>query len=103
MSRSSRLIPQQPARKKQSYLRRGQPRKANRRHRRGNKRMWPQILWVSLGVAGLAGISLGLLFLYYQLLTCSTFCIKDINNINIIFYKYFLLPKIHIDIFLKIS
>jgi cell division protein FtsQ len=40
-------------------------------------------------VTGLAGISLGLLFLYYQLLTCSTFCIKDINNINVTGTKRF--------------
>jgi len=36
-----------------------------------------------LGLSGLAGVSLGLVFIYYQLLTCSLFCIKDINNIEV--------------------
>ena len=31
----------------------------------------------------MAGLGLGLVFLYYQLLTCPLFCIKDIKNIEI--------------------
>lgn len=81
-SRPSRLIPQQPARKKQTFLRRGQPRNTFRR-RRGPLRVWPGILWLSLGITGLAGFCLGLVLLYYQLLTCSAFCIKDIKNIDV--------------------
>lgn len=81
--RSSRLIPQQPARKKQSLLRRSQPRNAKRRRREG-KKVWPGILWFFLGLTGLAGLSLGLVLLYYQLLTWSVFCIKDNNNIEVI-------------------
>ncbi len=81
--RPSRLIPQQPAPKKQTFFGRGQSRPANRRRRRGNVRVWPQILWASLGLTGLTGIILGLVILYYQLLTCSVFCIKDINNIDV--------------------
>jgi cell division protein FtsQ len=80
--RPSRLIPQQPARKKQTLLHRGQPKNAMRR-RRENKRVWPGVLWFTLGLTGVAGIGLGLVLLYYQLLTCSTFCIKDINNIEV--------------------
>lgn len=83
MSRSTRLISQKPAKKKKSLLRRNQPRNAYRRRRRGDKKVWPRILYATLGVAGLAGVSLGLVILYYQLLTCSIFCIKDINNIEI--------------------
>lgn len=85
MSRSkrpSRLIPQQPVRKKQTILGRSQPRNTRRRRREG-KRVWPGIMWVALGLTGLAGISLGLVLLYYQLLTWSLFCIKDVNNIEV--------------------
>lgn len=82
-ARPSRLIPQQPTRSKQGILRRrAQPRNALRR-RRISFKVWPSILWVTLGVAGLAGFSLGLLLLYYQLLTCSTFCITDVRNIEV--------------------
>jgi len=35
------------------------------------------------GILGLAGLCLGLLFLYHLLLTSSFFCIKDIRNIEI--------------------
>lgn len=35
------------------------------------------------GFGGLVGIGLGLVLLYYQLLTWSVFCIKDIKNIDI--------------------
>jgi len=83
MSRSTRLIPQKPAGKKKSLLRRGQPRNAYRRKRRGDKKVWPHILYATVGLAGLAGISLGLVILYYQLLTWSIFCIKDIRDIEI--------------------
>ncbi len=98
--RPSRLIPQQPARKKQTLLRRGQPKNARRR-RRENKRVWPGVLWFTLGLAGLAGISLGLVLLYYQLLTSPFFCIKDINNIEITgtqrFSRSQILEMAHLD------
>lgn len=98
--RASRLIPQQPTRKKQTLLRRSQPRNTLRR-RRPHKRLWPQVLWFSLGMAGLAGIGLGLVFLYYQLLTCSVFCIKDIDNIEVIgnqrFTRAQILEMAHLD------
>ena len=83
-ARPSRLIPQQPARKKKtSFLRRGQTRNSFKR-RRGHVRVWPRIFWFTLGITGLAGFCFGLVFLYYQLLTCSSFCIKDIHNIEVI-------------------
>jgi cell division protein FtsQ len=98
--RPSRLIPQQPARKKQTLLGRGQSRNAKRR-RRENKRVWPGILWFSLGLAGLAGIGVGMVFLYYQLLTSTFFCIKDINNIEITgtqrFSRSQILEMAHLD------
>jgi cell division protein FtsQ len=99
--RPSRLIPQQPARKKQSLLRRSQPRNAIRRRREGGKRVWPGILWFTCGLAGIAGIGLGLVLLYYQLLTSPFFCIKDINNIEIIgtqrFSRSQILEMAHLD------
>ena len=81
-ARPSRLIPQQPARKKQGILRRSPSRNARRR-RRNPFKVWPRILWVTLSLAGLAGFCLGLVLLYYQLLTSSTFCITDVNNIEV--------------------
>jgi len=43
-----------------------------------------RLLLVKVGVLSLAGLSLGLVCLYYHLLTSSYFCIKDIrNNIEI--------------------
>ena len=98
--RPSRLIPQKPARKKQALLSRGQPRNAKRR-RRESLRLWPGILWFTLGLTGLAGIGLGLVVLYYQLLTCSVFCIKDTNNIEITgtqrFSRSQILEMAHLD------
>jgi len=82
-ARPSRLIPQQPVpRKKRGILRRGQSRNAIRR-RRSPLKVWPRILWVTLSLAGLAGFCLGLVLLYYQLLTSSTFCITDVKNIEV--------------------
>jgi cell division protein FtsQ len=98
--RPSRLIPQQPARKKQTILRRSQPKNAIRRQREG-KRVWPGILWFTLGLVGTAGIGLGLVLLYYQLLTSPFFCIKDINNIEITgthrFSRSQILEMAHLD------
>ncbi len=99
--RSSRLIPQKPARKKQTLLGRGQSRNARRRRSRESVRVWPGILWFTLGLAGLAGVGLGLVVLYYQLLTCSFFCIKDINNIEVAgtqrFSRNQILEMAHLD------
>ena len=90
MSRPTRLIPQKPAAKSKTLLRRrGQPRNSYRRKRQGDRKIWSYILGTTLGLAGLAGIGLGLVLLYYQLLTWSVFCIKDIKNINITGTKRF--------------
>jgi len=50
----------------------------------GDSKVWPHVLYATLGLVGLAGIGLGLVLLYYQLLTWSVFCIKDVRNIDII-------------------
>jgi cell division protein FtsQ len=98
--RPSRLIPQQPARKKQTILGRSQPKNAKRR-RRESKRIWPGILWFPLGLAGIAGVGLGMVLLYYQLLTSPFFCIKDIKNIEITgtqrFSRSQILEMAHLD------
>jgi cell division protein FtsQ len=98
--RPSRLIAQKPARKKQTLLGRGQSRNT-RRKRRPGLRVWPGLLWFTAGLVGLAGISLGLVVLYYQLLTWSVFCIKDINNIDITgtqrFSRQQILEMAHLD------
>ncbi len=98
--RPSRLIAQKPAWKKQSLLGRGQSRNTRRR-RRESVRWWPGLLWFTLGLGGVAGISLGLVLLYHQLLTSSVFCIKDINNIEVTgtqrFTRSQILEMAHLD------
>ncbi len=82
-TRNTRLVPQRPV-KKAGLFSRGHPRNTYRRKRPGGpKRSWLRLVLGSLGILGLAGLSLGLVFLYHQLLTCSLFCIKDIKNIEI--------------------
>jgi cell division protein FtsQ len=93
--RPSRLVPQQPARKNrltaqkpQKKIRvfsRGRSQNSYRRNRpKGESRkIWLRRLGYVFGALSLAGICLGLVVLYHQLLTSSLFCIKDINNIEI--------------------
>ncbi len=81
----SRLVPQRPVRKK-GLLSRGRSQNNYRRNRaKGeSRRTWLRgVAWI-FGSLTLAGFCLGLVVLYHQLLTCSTFCIKDINNIEIV-------------------
>ena len=81
--RNTRLVPQRPV-KKARFFSRGRPKNIYRRKRRGSsKKSWLSLILVFLGVLGLMGLCLGLVFLYHQLLTCSVFCIKDISNIEI--------------------
>ena len=83
MSRRSRLAPQKPLRKKPVL---GSSRPRNNYRWRFNKeggKFWRSLILGLLGVSGLIGVCLGLLLLYYQLLTCSLFCIKDNRNIKI--------------------
>lgn len=84
MPSPARLSAQKPVRPKRARWGRGRPRNAYRRQRLAKRRLWPRVLWVLLGVGTLAGVCLGLVLLYYQLLTWSLFCIKDIRNIEII-------------------
>ncbi len=85
LERPSRLTPQRPAKiKKSGLFSRGKPSNSYRRSRGvGSKRSWLRLFLLTSGVAGLAGLCLGLLLLYHLLLTSSYFCIKDIRNIEI--------------------
>jgi len=81
---TSRLVPQRPVRKK-SLLPRGRSQNSYRRNRvKGqSRRTWLKGIAFVLAFITLAGLSVGLLVGYHQLLTCSWFCIKDINQIEI--------------------
>jgi cell division protein FtsQ len=93
--RPSRLVPQQPARKnrlipqkpqkKTRFFSRGRSQNSYRRNRlKGESRKtWLRGLAWFFGLLTLAGLCLGLVVLYHQLLTCNLFCIKDIDNIEI--------------------
>lgn len=86
--RPSRLVPQQPARKnrlKSGILPRGRSQNSYSRNRfKGESRKtWLRGLAWLFGSLTLAGLCLGLVVLYHQLLTSSLFCIKDINNIEL--------------------
>ena len=93
--RPSRLVPQQPARKnrllsqkpqkKTRFFSRGRSQNSYRRNRpKGElRKIWFRRLGYAFGALSLAGLCLGLVLLYHQLLTCNLFCIKDINNIEI--------------------
>ncbi|MEW6386795.1 MAG: FtsQ-type POTRA domain-containing protein [Thermodesulfobacteriota bacterium] len=83
MSRRSRLVPQKPVRKK-TVLGSSRPRNSYRRRLKleGGK-FWRSLIWGVLGVSCLASLCLGLVLLYYQLLTSDLFSIKDIRNIKI--------------------
>jgi cell division protein FtsQ len=82
---NSRLVPQRPVRKK-SLLSRGGSQNSYRRNRvKGqSRRTWLIGLAWGLAFLILAALPVGLVVGYHQLLTCSWFCIKDINNIEIV-------------------
>jgi len=82
--RPSRLAPQRPVRKK-SILPRGRAQNTYRRNRaKGDfRKTWLRGVACVFGLLTLGGLCLGLVLLYHQLLTCSLFCIKDINQIEI--------------------
>jgi cell division septal protein FtsQ len=83
-SHTSHLVPQRPVRKT-GLLSRGRSQNSYRRNRfQGESRKsWLRgVAWV-FGLLTLAGLCLGLVVGYHQLLTCNLFCIKDINNIEI--------------------
>ena len=81
---NSRLVPQRPVRKTR-LLPRGRSQNSYRRNRfKGESRKtWLRGVVGLFGLLALAGLCLGLVVLYHQLLTCSLFCIKDINDIEI--------------------
>jgi cell division protein FtsQ len=81
---NSRLVPQRPVRKK-SILPRGRSQNSYRRNRvKGqSRRAWLKGIGIFLAFLTLASLAVGLVVGYHRLLTCSMFCIKDINNIEI--------------------
>ncbi|OGR26037.1 MAG: hypothetical protein A2139_14060 [Desulfobacca sp. RBG_16_60_12] len=81
---TSRLVPQRPVRKTR-LLSRGRPQNNYRRNRfKGESRKtWLRGAACLFGLVTLAGLCLGLVVGYHQLLTCNLFCIKDVNNIEI--------------------
>jgi cell division protein FtsQ len=81
---NSRLVPQRPVRKK-TLLPRGRSQNSYRRNRvKGqSRRIWLKGMALVLGFLTLAGLSVGLVVGYHQLLTCSRFCIKDIDHIEV--------------------
>jgi cell division protein FtsQ len=93
--RPSRLVPQQPTgknrlisqkpQKKTRFFSRRRSQNSYRRNRlKGESRKtWLRGMAWLFGLLTLAGVCLGLVVLYHQLLTCNLFCIKDINNIEI--------------------
>jgi cell division septal protein FtsQ len=83
---TSRLVPQRPVRKKSLLPR---PRRRSQNNYRRNRvkgqsrRTFLKGMACVLAALALAGLSVGLLVGYHQLLTCSVFCINDINHIEI--------------------
>jgi cell division protein FtsQ len=77
-------VSQRPVKKSGGRLFIRKSRNIYRRTRGGRpKRSWLRLALLTSGILGLAGLCLGLLFLYHLLLTSSYFCIKDIRNIEI--------------------
>jgi cell division septal protein FtsQ len=81
MAPVSKLKPQRPV-KKATFLRRRR-KNYRRRSKVDAPRYWPWAVFFSFGLVALAGLGLGLALLYYQILTCSWFSIKDTKDIDI--------------------
>ena len=63
-------------------------RKSNRRRSsKTGPRYWLWGVFITFGFLVLAGLGLGLALLYYQVLTCDLFYLKDTKNINIVGLK----------------
>ncbi len=79
--KASKLKPQCPVKKEMRFS----PSRKNyrRRPKTERPRLWRWAALFTLGCLGLAGLGLGLALLYYQVLTCGAFCIKDTKNIEI--------------------
>jgi len=85
--RNSRLGPRRPSQNVRT-TKRGRPRNIYSRGRRGDpKRFWLRVVLLTLGTLAAAGLCLGLVLFYHQLLTSSPFCIKEIKNIEIVGLK----------------
>jgi cell division protein FtsQ len=70
--------------KKVPFWKRGRKNNVYRRSRRGEPaRIWRRAIFIFMGAGTLAGLSLGLVVLYYHLLTSPYFCIKENSNIEI--------------------
>jgi cell division septal protein FtsQ len=85
MTWSSKLKPQRPD-KKEARLRRKRH-SHRRRNREDAPKYWRWAAFFTFGFLTLAGLGLGLAVLYYQVLTCSWFFIKDASDINIVGLK----------------
>ncbi len=81
--RHSRLVHQQPLKQSGLIPRRRQGNSYRRTQGGGSPRSWLRLAVFTFGLTALAGVCLGLVLLYHQLLICSYFCIKDIKNIEI--------------------
>jgi cell division protein FtsQ len=70
--------------KKVPFWKRGRKNNVYRRGRRSEPtNFWRRAILIFLGAGTLAGLSLGLVVLYYHLLTSPHFCIKENSNIEI--------------------
>jgi len=81
MTRSSNLKPQRPV-KKDTFFRRRR-KNYHRRDKVDALRYWPWAVFFSFGLVALAGLGLGLALLYYQILTCGWFSIKNTKDIEV--------------------
>ena len=81
MTWSSKLKPQRPD-KKEARLRRKRN-SSLRRSKEDSPKYWRWVAFFTCGFLMLAGLGLGLALLYYQVLTCNWFSIKDTKNIEI--------------------
>lgn len=80
------LNEQRPTRKKKALFGLKKPRNAYRQRStpgKGKKKFWGNLLLVKVSLISLAGLCLGLLLVYYHLLTNPFFCIKDNRDIDI--------------------
>ena len=85
MTWSSKLKPQRPD-KKAARLRR-KSHSHRRRQSEDAPKYWRWVAIISFGMVTVAGLCLGLALLYYQVLTCSWFFVKDAKDINIVGLK----------------
>ena len=80
------LNSQRPAKKKKSLFGLKKPRNTYRQRptaSKEKKKFWGKLLIVKVSLISLAGLCLGMLLLYYHLLTNPYFCIKDNRGIDI--------------------